>query len=223
MKVLVVEDEPTIARYIKKGLELSAHVVDVAHDGASGFDLASSEAYDVIILDRMLPKMSGVEVCTRLRAEANHTPILFLTAKSQLDDTVSGLEAGADDYLAKPFEFAELIARVQALGRRPQSWKATKLEVGSLSLDLQTKKVTRAKTIVTLSKKEFALLEFLLRHEGQVFSKEQLAESVWPYDSDILSNTVQVYIGYLRKKLDTAFPEEQPCIHTVRGFGYKVC
>ncbi len=222
MKILVVEDEKTIAHYIKKGLEFSSHIVDVAYDGVRGYDLACSETYDVVILDRMLPELSGMEVCARLRQEKNQVPILMLTAKSQIDDIVEGLNVGADDYLPKPFEFAELVARVNALSRRPQSVRSDVLKLDTLVLDLQAGTVTRSKKPIALSKKEFSLLEFLVRNAGQVFTKEQLTERVWSYDSDVLGNTAQVYIGYLRKKIDTAFPSEHQLLHTIRGFGYTI-
>lgn len=222
MKILVVEDEHRIAASIKKGLELKAYVVDVAHDGNQGYDLASGEQYDVIILDRMLPGKDGLEICSQLRTAKIHTPVLMLTAKGAVNDKVEGLDAGADDYLAKPFAFVELLARIQALARRPKQRLATKLQLDNLTLDSQTFTVTRAGQPVKLSKKEFSLLEFLLRHPHQVFSKEQLTELVWSYDSDVLPNTAQVYLGYLRKKIDQAFPQEQPLVQTVRGFGYKL-
>ncbi len=222
MKILVVEDEERIATYLKKGLELLGNTVDLAFDGETGYDLASSERYDVIVLDRMLPKKDGLAVCSDLRAAGNHTPVLLLTAKTQLEDKVTGLTEGADDYLGKPFEFAELVARIKALARRPQILVCEQLTVDSLVMDTQSFVVTRAGTVVELSKKEFALLEFLLRNEGQVFTKEQLTERVWSYESDVLGNTAQVYIGYLRTKIDRAFPKENPLIHTVRGFGYRL-
>jgi len=221
MKVLVVEDEHRIANYIKRGLEVKSYVVDVAYDGETGFDLAAEEKYDVIILDRMLPKMTGIEICKSLRDAGNHTPILMLTAKTQVDDRVEGLEAGADDYLGKPFAFTELIARVRALSRRPERQVKEVLHVGTLTLNPTSFEVTRANKKVAFSRKEFVLLEFLMRHQGQVLSKDQLTEQVWSYDSDVLPNTAQVYLGYLRKKIDRAFPQEKPLIHTVRGFGYK--
>lgn len=221
MKILVIEDEHRIANYIKKGLEVKSYVVDVAYDGAEGFDLADGEKYDVIILDRMLPSMTGMEICKQLRAAGNHTPILMLTAKTQVEDRVEGLDAGADDYLGKPFAFTELLARVRALSRRPQKQVNEVLQCGSLQLNPTSFAVTRAGKSISLSRKEFALLEFLMRHEGQVLSKDQLTEQVWSYDSDVLPNTAQVYIGYLRNKVDRAFPKEKPLINTVRGFGYK--
>lgn len=222
MKILVVEDEHRIATYIKKGLELKAYVVDVVYDGEAGVDLASDESYNVIILDRMLPKLDGLEVCRKLRAMNNHTPVLLLTAKTLIEDRVEGLDAGADDYLGKPFAFSELLARVKALTRRPQSAQALILKAGSLSMDMTANEVKRAGKTVRFSKKEYALLEFFLRHPNQTLSAEQLTEQVWSYDSEVLPNTAQVYVGYLRKKIDGAFPQEKPLIQTVRGFGYKL-
>lgn len=222
MKILVVEDEQRIGRYIKKGLELKSHTVDLAYDGQTGYDLASDTSYDLIILDRMLPKLDGLKVCQQLRREKINTPILMLTAKNQLDDRVEGLNAGADDYLGKPFAFVELLARVNALSRRPPKTLNPVLKVGALSLNPITFEVSRSAKKIKLSKKEFSLLEFLMRHQGQVFSPEQLTEQVWSYDSDVLPNTAQVYMGYLRQKIDRSFPRETPLIQTVRGFGYKL-
>jgi len=222
MKLLVVEDEQRIAQYLKKGLETKSYIVDVAGDGQTGLDLAQSERYDAIILDWMLPKMTGIEVCQRLRAEKNHTPILLLTARDEVMERVAGLDAGADDYLPKPFAFIELLARIQAITRRPQQTKEEVLRTGSLVLNPIALQVTRAGEVISLSKKEFALLEFLLRNKNAVFSAEQLTERVWEYDSDVLPNTAQVFIGYLRKKIDLAFPNESPAISTVRGFGYTI-
>ncbi len=222
MRVLVVEDEHKIANSIKKGLEQESYAVDIAYDGEAGFDLATGESYDVIILDLMLPGMSGMEICQKLRADHIHTPILILTAKGQLEDKVDGLNSGADDYLAKPFAFEELLARVKALARRPVNLTGTVLAVENLSLDTITYEVKRAGQLVQLSSKEFALLEYLLRHPGQILTKDQIIGHVWNYDADILPNTVEVYIGYLRNKIDKAFPAEAPLIKTVRGFGYKI-
>lgn len=222
MKILVVEDEHRIANYIKKGLELKAHVVDVAYDGEKGFDLASGEKYDVIILDRLLPGIDGIEICKKLREERNHTPILMLTAKTQVEDRVDGLEAGADDYLGKPFAFVELLARVKALARRPEKSQGLKISVDSLEIDVGNYEAKRRGKKIQLSKKEFALLEFLVRNKEKVFTKDQLIEQVWTYDSEALANTAQVYIGYLRNKVDKAFPKEKALIRTIRGFGYKL-
>ncbi|MBT4123848.1 MAG: response regulator transcription factor [Candidatus Pacebacteria bacterium] len=222
MKILVIEDDQHIADYLKKGLELKSHVVDVVYDGLSGFDLASSEKYDVIILDRMLPGLDGVQLCHKLREEKNTTPILMLTAKTEVSDRVDGLDAGADDYLGKPFAFVELLARIKALSRRPKNVTGTKLIEDTLSLDTKNYEVVRSGEIIDLSKKEFSLLEFLMRNSGQVFTKEQLTERVWSYESDVLPNTAQVYLGYLRTKIDKNFPKEKQLINTVRGFGYRL-
>lgn len=220
MKILVVEDEHRIANNVKKGLELKSHVVDVAYDGDSGYDFASSENYDVIILDRMLPKLDGIEITKRLRNEQNHTPILLLTAKTQVEDRVEGLEAGADDYLGKPFAFTELLARVRALGRRPKTRESAVITVDDLQINTSSYQVTRAGKPIELSKKEFALLEFFARHQGQVLSAEQIIQQVWEYDSDVLPNTAQVYIGYLRNKIDGK-TSKKSLIKTIRGFGYS--
>jgi two-component system OmpR family response regulator len=220
MKLLVIEDEHRIATYIKKGLEMKSHVVDLAYDGEAGYDLASSEKYDVIILDRMLPKLDGVAVILKLREENNHVPILLLTAKTDVEDRVEGLEAGADDYLGKPFAFTELLARVRALGRRPKARESSIITIADLTIDTSNFQVSRAKQPINLSKKEFTLLEFLARHHGQVLTIDQITQQVWEYDSDVLPNTAQVYIGYLRKKIDQPF-KSAPLIKTVRGFGYQ--
>jgi len=221
MKILVVEDETRVATYLKKGLELKSYIVDVAHDGESGFDLAMGETYDLLILDWMLPKMNGLDICKALREENISTPVLMLTAKNEIEDKVQGLDSGADDYLGKPFAFVELLARVRALTRRPKNKPQTKLSIDDLILDTTNYSVSRQDTPINLSKKEFQLLEFFMRHVGQVLHRDQIVEQVWSYDSDVLPNTAQVYVGYLRTKLDKAFPEATPLIHTVRGFGYK--
>ncbi len=222
MKVLVIEDQHRIARYVKKGLEQKSMVVDVARDGVAGYDLASEGTYDVIILDIMLPKRDGIEVLKMLRDEGNHTPVLLLTAKDQMADKVRGFEAGADDYLSKPFAFVELLSRVKALAKRSKTITTTTLQAGDLILDVHTYEVRRGNTSIQLSRMEFVLLEFLLRNKGRVFTPSDLTEYVWSYESDVTPNAAQVYIGYLRKKIDKAFPRRQALIHTVRGFGYKV-
>jgi DNA-binding response OmpR family regulator len=222
VRVLIVEDEHKIASAIQKGLTQESFAVDVAYDGEAGFDLASTEEYAVILLDIMLPKMDGITLCRKLRQEGIHTPVLMLTAKGELEDKVTGLNSGADDYLVKPFAFAELLARIKALRRRPQKTISTKLVLGDLSLDTVNFEVKRGTRQITVSKKEFALLEYLLLHPGKILTKEQIIQNVWSYESDILPNTVEVYIGYLRQKIDKAFPDSSPFIHTVRGFGYKI-
>jgi DNA-binding response OmpR family regulator len=220
MKILVVEDEHLIATSIKKGLEQEKYIVDVAFDGLEGYDLASSGDYDLIILDLMLPKIDGLSICRRIRQEKNHTPILMLTAKSQLEDKVVGLDSGADDYLTKPFAFEELLARIRALARRPQSAVSEVLSFGDLSFDVSTLEVSRRGKNIKLSGKEYALLECLMRHPKQILSKDQLIKHVWSYESNILPNTVEVYIRNLRQKIDKNYKVK--LIKTVRGFGYKI-
>lgn len=220
MRVLIVEDEHKIANSIKKGLEQETYAADVAYDGETGFELASVQDYDLIILDIMLPRMDGVEICSRLRGQKIHTPILMLTAKGQVRDRVTGLDSGADDYLTKPFAFEELLARVRALIRRPKTSVGTVLTVGDLSLDTLNYQVNRGKDRIQLTSKEYALLEYLLRHPNQILTKDQIINHVWDYNADVLPNTVEVYIGYLRNKIDKAFPGKPPLILTVRGFGY---
>jgi len=222
MRILVVEDEHKIANSIKKGLEQESFAVDVAYDGILGYDLASTEDYDAIVLDLLLPGMDGMEVCRKLRADKIHTPILILTAKGQLQDKVEGLNSGADDYLVKPFAFEELLARIRALRRRPKETISAVLIYKDLSLNTLTYEVKRGDKEVKLSSKEFSLLEYLMRHPKQIFTKEQIIGHVWNYDADILPNTVEVYIGYLRNKIDRPFPKKPALIHTVRGFGYKI-
>jgi DNA-binding response OmpR family regulator len=221
MKILVVEDEHKIAQFIKTGLELESWSVDLAFDGEEGLDLASSESFDVIVLDLMLPKISGLELLSVLRKKGIHTPVLVLTAKGATDDKVECLNAGADDYLIKPFVFAELVARVRALSRRPKQQTDGILKLGNLTLNTVRREVKRAKEKILLSKREYALLEYLLKYKGQVKSKDEIIQNIWSYEDDILPNTVEVYINYLREKVDKPFPSFKPLIHTVRGFGYK--
>lgn len=222
MRVLVIEDEHKIANSIKRGLEQEGYAVDVSYDGAEGYDLASSEEHDILVLDLMLPGMDGVTICKKLRDEKNHIPILMLTAKGSLNDKVEGLNSGADDYLVKPFAFEELLARIKALSRRPHTGGTTLLTIDNLKLDTVSYSVKRGDSLISLSKKEFALLEYLLRNKGKIVTKDQTIAHVWNYDADILPNTVEVYIGYLRNKIDKAFPKDKSLIHTVRGFGYKI-
>lgn len=216
MRILVVEDEHKIANSIKRGLEQEAYAVDVAYDGEDGYDLAYSEDYDLIILDLLLPKLSGMEVCKKIRSEGIHTPVLMLTALGETRDKVKGLNAGADDYMVKPFAFEELLARIRALIRRPKQLKNEKLKVKNLSLNTQTFEVKKGDKEINLSRKEFSLLEYLMRNVGKVVSKENIIAHVWDYESDILPNTVEVFIGYLRGKVGSGL------IKTIRGFGYKL-
>lgn len=222
MRILVIEDQHRIASSIKKGLELESYAVDIAYDGEKGHDLASTEDYDIIILDIMLPKVNGLEICTKLRSEKIHTPILILTARGRTDDKVKGLNTGADDYLSKPFAFTELLARIKALSRRPKKTLNNILNYDDITMDTINFEVKRGSKKINLSKTEYALLEFLLRHKETLVSKEQIINHVWNYDADILPNTVEVYIGYLRKKLEAQFPNKGKVIKTVRGFGYKL-
>lgn len=222
MRILVVEDEHKIANAIKRGLEQEQYAVDVVYDGKEALGFALTEPYDVMILDRMLPNISdGLEICQRVREKGIHTPILMLTAKDQLQDRVSGLNTGADDYLVKPFAFEELLARVRALLRRPKQTLENKLTVEDLSLDPTNYVVLRAGKNISLSSKEFSLLEYLIRNAGRILTKESIIAHVWDYDADVLPNTVEVYIGYLRTKIDKPF-KGPALIHTVRGFGYKL-
>lgn len=222
MRVLVIEDEHRIAHAIKKGLEQEMYAVDVVYDGQDGLDMASTEDYDLIILDRMLPSVDGLDISKALRKQQIHTPILILTAKSQVSDRVEGLDAGADDYLVKPFAFEELLARLRALKRRPKNGIDDILKAGDLVLHSRTYQVKRADQNIKLSQKEFALLEYLLRNKEKTLSKDQIIQHVWDYDADILPNTLEVFIKQLRNKIDRTFPESLPLIQTVRGFGYKI-
>lgn len=220
MRILVIEDEQRIAQAIKIGLEQEKYAVDLEYDGEDGYHAAEAGDYDLVILDIMMPGLDGITVCKKLRDDKKQMPILILTARSQTKDIVKGLQAGADDYLAKPFEFEELIARVKALLRRPKKQLSNILVVGDLTLDTVYKTVARANKEIQLSSKEYALLEYLMRHQGRVLSKEILIEHVWDFDSDVLPNTVEVYMTYLRQKIDKPF--NKPLLHTIRGFGYKI-
>lgn len=221
MRILVVEDEHKIAGAVKKGLEQESYAVDVEYDADAGLGAALNEQYDVMIIDRMLPgSMEGLEICRQVRQANIHTPILLLTAKDQIKDRVDGLNAGADDYLVKPFSFEELLARVRALMRRPAKTQNNTLKVGDLSLDTITYEVKRDGKPIKLSAKEFALLEYLMRNSGRVLSKDNIISHVWNFDADILPNTVEVYIGYLRNKIDRPFHKQ--LLHTQRGFGYSL-
>ena len=221
MRILVVEDEHKIAGAIKRGLEQERYAVDIAYDADNGLSMALSEEYDVMILDRMLPGLiEGVDIAKEVRANGIHTPILFLTAKDTIGDRVAGLNAGADDYLVKPFAFEELVARIRALLRRPHEAISSVLKLDDVEMNLSSGIVRRAGKVVQLSAKEFALLEYLLRNQNMVLSKQQIISHVWDYDADILPNTVEVFVGYLRNKLERPFRGPN-IIHTVRGFGYK--
>lgn len=221
MKVLVIEDEHKIAQSIKKGLEQEHYAVDVVYTGTEGLDYATSEEYDSIIVDRMLPGIDGLAITKAVREKEIHTPILILTAKGEVEDRVEGLDTGADDYLVKPFAFTELLARLRALTRRPKQVHTSILRVGDLTLDPNSFDVKRGSKAISLSGKEFALLDYLMRHKEMTITKEQIINHVWNYDSDVLPNSVEVYIKHLRSKIDS-FPDKPPLIKTVRGFGYKI-
>lgn len=221
MRVLIVEDEHKIARALKKALEQETYAVDVAYDGDEGHAMATTEPYDVAIIDRMLPgEYDGLAIVKEMRKAKIHTPVLFLSALGSVSERTAGLDAGADDYLVKPFALEELLARVRALLRRPTEQQSDILTAGDLTLDTVTYTVERAGKPVQLTSKEFALLEYMLRNQGRPLSKEVIISHVWDYDADILPNTVEVYVKYLRNKIDSAF--KKPLIHTVRGFGYKL-
>lgn len=221
MRILLIEDEHKIARALKKALEQESYAVDVAFDGDEGYAMATTEPYDVAIIDRMLPgSYDGLAIVKAMRDEKIHTPVLFLTALGSVNDRTTGLDTGADDYLVKPFALEELLARVRALLRRPAEQQSTILTAGDLSLNTVTFEVERAGQPIQLTSKEFALLEYLLRNQGRPLPKELIISHVWDYDADILPNTVEVYIKYLRTKVDGPF--KTPLIHTVRGFGYKL-
>ncbi len=220
MRILVVEDEHRIAQAIKSGLEQERYAVDVEYDGEAGYNTARAEEYDLIILDVMMPGLSGNEVCIKLREEDDHTPILMLTAKDQDEDVVQGLDSGADDYLAKPFAFDILLARIRALLRRPHRSLGEVLVVGDLTLDPANKIVERAGKPLYLSSKEFAILEYFMRNPGRILSKNNIISHVWDFDSDVLPNNVEVFITFIRAKIDKPF--SSPLLHTVRGFGYRI-
>jgi len=222
MRILLIEDEHKIANSIKKGLEQESYAVDVAYDGIKGYDYASTEEYDAIVLDRLLPGIDGLTICKKLRASSIHTPILMLTARGEISERVEGLNSGADDYLPKPFAFIELLARIRALIRRPKASLGSHLQVGDLILNPVTYKVERNGVVISLSNKEFALLEYLMRHKGTVIKKDQIINHVWSYDADVLPNSVEVYITHLRNKIDKPFAPSKNLITTIRGFGYKI-
>ena len=220
MRILLVEDEPQIADFIARGLSENGYSVDIAQDGEEALDWPSAADFDIIILDVMLPSIDGIEVCRTLRGQGLRMPILMLTARDAVEDRVRGLDSGADDYLIKPFAFAELLARVRALSRREPALLGTKLEVGDLVMDTATRHVTRAGAELELTAKEFALLEYLMRHPNQVLSRTVIAEHIWNYDFDNVTNVIDVHVKNLRKKIDEGF--EGKLIQTVRGAGYRL-
>ena len=222
MKVLLVEDNERVTQFVVKGLKESGHTVDHADNGRDGMFLAASEPYDVIIMDRMLPgEIDGLAIVEALRKSGKHTPILILSALSDVDERIRGLRSGGDDYLTKPFAFGELLARLDALSRRGQGEGAqTKLEVGDLRVDLLNRKVTRGVRSIVLQPREFKLLEYLMRHANQVVTRTMLLENVWDYHFDPQTNVVDVHISKLRQKIDADF--ERPLLRTVRNAGYTM-
>jgi DNA-binding response OmpR family regulator len=218
MRILVVEDESKVAKFLKKGLEQSGYEVHLASDGESGFELFRVTEYDLVLVDLMLPNMSGWELIPLLRQSKPVLPILALTAKGSVEDRVRGLNLGCDDYIVKPFSFAELLARIQAQLRRGTALGTAELRVADLVIDPLKRRVTRAGKVIELSNKEFALLEYLLRNKDQIVTRNMIAENVWDASFDNITNVVDVYINYLRNKLDRGF--ETRLIHTVRGVGY---
>jgi len=219
--VLLVEDERKISAYVKKGLEEQGYAVDTAYTGLEALDWVESVAFDLIILDILLPGMDGLSVCRDLRKKGHHLPVLILTARDSIDDRVAGLDAGADDYLVKPFAIKELMARLRAIVRRgSETPKGTTLTTGDLSLDTLTQRVRRGGKVIELASKELAVLECLMREPGRVLSRTQIAEHVWNYDVFTQSNVVDVYIRNLRRKIDDPF--DLKLIHTIRGSGYRI-
>jgi heavy metal response regulator len=219
MRILVIEDEPKVSGFIKKGLQEESYAVDVAQDGEEGLSLLKMNIYDAVILDLMLPKKNGIEVMRDVRASKMNVPVIMLTARDTLDDKVMGLDAGADDYLTKPFAFQELLARLRSLLRRGKA-EITMLKVDDLTLDPATRKVKRGEVEILLTSKEFSLLEYLMRNAGKPLSRTTLSEHVWDINFDRMTNVVDVYINFLRNKVDKGF--DKKLIHTVRGVGYTL-
>ena len=218
MRLLVVEDDPKLSSFIQRGLEEEQYAVDVASDGEQGWYLSQLYDYDLILLDIMLPQMDGLTLCSKLRSNQNDTPIIMLTARDTVEDRVIGLDVGADDYLVKPFAFAELLARIRALLRRQEYSAVVSLRVADLTLDPIKHQVSRGGKVIELTGKEYALLEFLLRHAGEVVTRTRLIEHVWDQHFDSDTNVIDVYVSYLRQKMDRPFATK--LLHTVRGVGY---
>lgn len=220
MRVLVVEDERKVGSFIKRALEEESYAVDLCEDGAQGLDLALSGSYDVIVIDLMLPNLPGLEILRRIRKEKIHTPVLILTAQSKVDQKVKGLDAGADDYLTKPFAIDELLARVRVLLRRGAAETPGVLQVDDLILNPATREVTRDGQRIDLTVKEYALLEYFMRHVGRVLTRPMISEHVWDQDFDTFTNVIDVYVNYLRNKIDRG--RSRKLIHTIRGSGYML-
>ena len=220
MRILIVEDEKKIADFIKRGLKEEGYSADIAQDGEKGHFLATTETYDLIVLDIMLPGMDGITLCKKLRNEKILSPVLMLTARETVKDKVAGLDAGADDYMVKPFAFEEFLARVRALLRQKNMGAITKLEAGPLTLDLVTHKVERSGVEISLTQKEYALLEYLMRNKGSVVTRTMISEHVWDINFDTFTNVIDVYITYLRNKID--HDHKHKLIVTMRGRGYML-
>lgn len=220
MRVLIIEDEHKIANALKRVLQQEHFAVDVSYDGEDGLAMALTEPYDLAIIDLGLPKKGGLDVIKELRHKDNHMPIIVLTAKGSTTDKVAGLDAGADDYIHKPFAMEEVLARVRALLRRPKDQHSSVLRIADLELDTVTYEVKRSGKRIPLTSKEFSLLEYLMRNPGRPLNKDEIISHVWDYDADVLPNTVEVYIRYLRQKIDD--PYDTPLIRTARGFGYSI-
>jgi two-component system OmpR family response regulator len=221
MRVLLVDDELKFAASLQKVLQSEGYAVDMAEDGQQAYDRLVDEEYDLLLLDIGLPKLNGLDLCQRLRREKIGLPVLMLTARDSTKDTIVGLDNGADDYLVKPFEVDELLARMRSLLRRGQGSTTLELQVDGLTVDLARRVVHRDEREIQLSAKEYALLEFLMRHSGHILSKQQILDHVWDGDMDPFSNVVDVYIGYLRAKIDKPF-DGQPLLKTVKGMGYRI-
>jgi len=218
MRILVIEDEKKVAHFIKKGLEEEHYAVDTAYDGETGLYMSEVNEYDLVVLDLMIPKIEGLEVLKRIRWNKNNVPILVLTAKDTVEDIVRGLDSGCDDYLTKPFEFKEFLARIRALLRREKAEKEPSLKIADLTLSLVTHKVARKGKEIELTSKEYALLEYFMRNPDKVLTRTLISEHVWDYHFDSVTNVIDVYVNYLRKKIDKGF--EPKLIHTIRGVGY---
>lgn len=220
MRILIIEDEKKVADFIKRGLKEEGYSVDVAFDGEEGHFQASSSEYDAIILDLMLPKIDGISLCKKLRVDKISVPVLMLTAKDSVKDKVTGLDSGANDYLTKPFSFEELLARIRALLRKSETATPTKIQISDLILDLLTHKVTRTGKEIILTNKEYALLEYLMRNPGSIVTRTMISEHVWDINFDTFTNVIDVYINYLRNKIDKG--HKKKLIHTIRGRGYMI-
>lgn len=221
MRLLIIEDDKEVSAFIAKGMKEARHSADIAANGKDGLLLATTEEYDVLIVDRMLPGLDGLSIIKTIRALDKPVPILILSALGDVDDRVNGLRSGGDDYLVKPFAFSELLARVEILGRRqPQQKAQTTLHAGNLTVDLMTRKVTRGDVLIELQTREFSLLEYLLKHKSQVVTRTMLLENVWDYHFDPQTNVIDVHVSRLRSKIDKGF--DTPVIQTVRGAGYII-